>query len=257
MRIHIGLVSGILLAATTVAVSADTKIEFKTTEGGGSSMSSILIGQGKIRSDMSTGMVIIDPAEGSMTIVANDKKEYTKITKADMKQIADMLAMLEQQMAGMPAEMRQMMASRMGGPGAGQPVAVTTDTGEKATVAGKSCRIFRTTQGGRTTQERCLAEPSAMSVPAADQATMVAAIAMTKDIMDTMSKSPMFGQIAATSPFPSGLVPLRTTTIDASGTRSTSELVGVSNAALPADTFTIPSGYKEQKLPTGRGRGGN
>jgi len=80
MRTHMGVVTGIFLFAATIAVSADTKIEFKATENGGSSMSSILIGQGKIRSDTSTGMVLIDPTEGSMTIVANDKKEYTKIT---------------------------------------------------------------------------------------------------------------------------------------------------------------------------------
>lgn len=258
MRIHLGVVTGILLAAATVAVSADTKIEFKATENGGASMNTILIGQGKIRSDVSTGMVIIDPTEGSMTVVANDKKQYTKITKADMKQITDMLAMMEQQLAGMTAEMRQMVQSRMGGAAGNQPAAVTADTGEKATVAGKSCRIFRTTQGGRTTQESCLADASAFDLPAADKATMTAAMAFAKEMTESLTKSPLFGQIASTSPFPSGLVPVRTTTIDASGKRMTSELVGVSTATLPADTFKIPADFKEQKLPVmGRGRGGN
>jgi len=258
MRTYMGVVTGIFLFAATIAVSADTKIEFKATENGGSGMSTVLIGQGKIRSDTSTGMVLIDPTEGSMTIVATDKQQYTKITKADMKQIADMVAMTEQAMAGMTAEMRQMVQSRMGGAAAAQPAAVTVDTGEKATVAGKSCRIFRTTQGGRTTQESCLADPSAFDMPAADRATMTAAIAFAKEITDSLTKSPMFGQIVSTSPFPSGLVPLRTTNIDAGGKRMTSELVGVSTAALPADTFKVPAGFKEQKLPVmGRGRGGN
>jgi uncharacterized protein DUF4412 len=257
MRKLIGF--AILFAAATVAVSADTKIEFKATENGGSSMNSILIGQGKIRSDADQNTtVIIDPGVGAMTMIDRTKKTYTTITRADLNQMTQMLAQLEQQMGNMPPEMRQMMQGRMAGMGGGQAPAVVTDTGQTATVAGKSCRIFKTTQGERTTAETCMADPAALDIPAADRATVTAAMAWAKELTDTLAKAPMMGQLATASPFRNGLVPIRSTTIETDGTRKTSELVGVSNSALPGDTFAIPAGFKEQKLAMpGRGRGGN
>jgi len=248
-----------VLAATTVAVFADSKIEFKVTEGSGTSATAILIGQGKIRFDGdATTSAIIDPKEGSITAVDHAAKTWTKITKADLQQS---IQQLQQAMAQVPPEMQQqvqqMMAGRMGG-GAAQ-ASVVTDTGEKATVMGKSCRIFRTTQGGRTTMESCLAEASAIDIPAADKETMMAAMAFSKELTDAFAKLPMMGQVASkTTPFAGGLVPLRTTQIAADGTRQTSEFSNVSTAAVPAAMFAAPAGYKEQKLPTmGRGRGGN
>jgi len=250
----------VLIAAATVAFYADTKIEFKATENGGSSMIAFLIGQGKVRADADQNTsVMLDPTAGVMTMIDRDKKSYMKITRADMQQMAQMIAQLEQQMANVPPEMRQMIQGRMAGAGgaSGAQAAVVTDTGEKATVAGKSCRIFRTTQGGRTTAETCMADPSALDIPAADRATMTAAMAWAKELTDTLAKSPMMASMMNAQPFRSGLVPIRSTTIAADGTRKTSELVGVTTAALPADTFTVPSGFTEQKLPTmGRGRGG-
>jgi hypothetical protein len=52
-------------------------------------------------------------------------------------------------------------------------------------------------------------------------------------------------------------VPLRMTSFDDKGARTTSEFSGVSTAPIDAAMFGVPSGYKEQKMSTGRGRGGN
>src|SRR6187399_432507 len=93
MRTHKSLFVAILLAAASVAVYADTKIEFKATENGGSSMNSILIGQGKIRSDADQNTtVIIDPTAGAMTTIDRGAKTFTTITRADLKQMTDLLA---------------------------------------------------------------------------------------------------------------------------------------------------------------------
>ncbi|HEX5070137.1 MAG TPA: hypothetical protein VFV78_07960 [Vicinamibacterales bacterium] len=105
-----------------------------------------------------------------------------------------------------------------------------------------------------------MADPAVLDIPAADRATMTAAMAFSKEFTDMLAKSPMFGQLANTQPFRAGLMPIRQTTIAADGTRKTSELLGVTTSALPADTFAIPSGFKEEKLQMsgrGRGRGGN
>lgn len=245
----------VVMAASTAVVLADTRLTYKVTEGN-TTASTMLIGQGKLRSDMDAGTsAIIDPTEGSMTLLDHANKSFTKIGKAELQQMADMMKQMEQMMANMPPEARQMMQGRMAGAGGGTAPAVTADTGQTSTVAGKSCKVFRTTQGTRTTAEYCLADAAAIDLPAADRTTIVAALNWSKQFVETMAKGPL-GSMAARTPFPAGMVPLRTTTFDAGGARSTVEFVSVSTAAIPAETFAVPSGYKEQKLNMGRGRGG-
>jgi hypothetical protein len=247
------LVTLFALLLSTAAVLADTRIEYKATEGAGASLNTILIGQGKVRSDADQNIaVILDPAAGTMTMVDNGKKTFTRITRADLQQLAksleDAMKQMEQALASVPPEMRDMMKGRMGGmANAGGPPAVTEDTGQAATVAGKSCRVYRTTVQGKPTAEYCMADASAIDIPAADRATMAAAMAWSKELTDALAKGPM-GRLADATPFRAGMVPLRTTTISASGERRTSEFVGVTTNALAADLFAVPAGYKEQKL---------
>jgi hypothetical protein len=251
-RTHV-MVLALALGLSGAAVMADSKIEYKATEGGGNSITSILIGQGKIRSEADANTsVIMDPAAGATIILDHGKKTFTKIGKAEIAQLTDLMKQMETMMANMPPEARQMMQGRMGG----GPVASTVDTGEKATVAGKSCKIFRTTVQGKATAETCMADASAIDLPAADRATMAAAMAWSKELTDALATGPM-ARFADSSPFKAGMFPVRSTTIAADGSRKTSEFVGISNAAIAADMFTVPADYKEQKLTMpGRGRGG-
>ena len=104
--------------------------------------------------------------------------------------------------------------------------------------------------------ESCLGDPAVIELSAADRATMQAAMAWSKELTDSLAKSPL-GSMAGTMPFKNGGFPLRSTKIAANGTRNTSEFVGVSNATVTADTFAMPAGYKETKIDMGgRGRGG-
>jgi len=254
-RTLVAAVAFVLGSAAMLA--ADTKIEYKATEGGGAGMGTTLIGSGKIRSDTdATNSVIIDPnpTTGAMYLIDHTRKSVTKITRADLDAI---LKQMNDMMAQIPPEMQAMIKGRMGNAPGMPPPSKTVDTGERATVAGKSCRIFRTTNaGGQVTAESCMADPSAIEISAADRATMTAAMAWSKDLMDKMADGP-FGRFMDASPFKNGLVPLRSTTINGT-TRKTSEFVGTSSAALPADTFNIPAGYKVDTLQSmmGRGRGG-
>jgi alpha-D-ribose 1-methylphosphonate 5-triphosphate synthase subunit PhnG len=243
------------LSLSTAVVLADSKIEYKATEGGGSSLSTILIGQGKIRADADQNTsVIIDPTASQMTILDHGKKTFTRIGKAELQQMTDMLKQLEGMMASLPPEARQMMQGRMGGGGA--PAAVTEDTGERATVAGKSCRLFRTSIQGRPTAEHCMADASVLDLPAADRETMAAAMAWSKELTDALAKMPM-ARLSDASPFRAGLMPLRSTKIGADGTRRTSELAGVTHSVIAGDAFAVPDGYKEQKMEIPKmGRGG-
>jgi len=121
---------------------------------------------------------------------------------------------------------------------------------------GKPCRIFRTTIKGRPTAETCMGDASAIELPAADRATLAAAMAWSKELTDALAKVPMI-RLSDNNPFRAGLVALRATTIAADGTRRTSEFTGVTTGALAADLFAVPAGYKEQKIDIPRsGRGG-
>jgi len=237
--------AALVMALSATVLVADSRIEYKATEGGGASLGTILIGHGKIRSDAdATTSVILDPATGTTTVLEHSKKTFTRIGRAELQQMIAMMADLEKMMASMPPEAREMMKGRMGGMGGEQTV--TTDTGERATVAGKSCRVFRSTLQGKVTAEYCMADASAIDIPAADRATLNAAMAWSKELADAMSKSPL-SRFADSSPFRSGLVPLRTTMMVGGG-RRTSEFVGVTPGALAADLFAVPAGYKEQKI---------
>jgi hypothetical protein len=252
-RTHV-MVLALAIVLSGAAVLADSKIEYKATEGGGASLTTILIGQGKARFDADANTtVIMDPAASASIMVDHAKKTFTRMGKAEIAQIADMMKQMEQALAGMPPEARQMMQGRMGG----GPASTTVDTGEKATVAGKSCRIFRTTVQGRPTAENCMADASVIDLPAADRATMAAVMAWSKELTDAVGSGPL-ARVADSTPFKAGLVPVRSTIIAADGSRKTSEFVGVSNASISADMFAVPADYKEQKfeMPRGRGRGG-
>ena len=166
--------------AATAATLADSRIEFKVTEGTGTAFQSILIGQGKIRQDADKNTsAILDPGAGVMTVLDHAKKTYTRLTRADIDQLSkmleDMTKQMEQAMASMPPQMQERMKGMMGGGAAGSLEVV--DTGQSATVAGKSCKVFQTKIMGKLTGENCMADPSAIDLPASDRATVGAAMA--------------------------------------------------------------------------------
>ena len=243
--------------AATVATLADSRIEFKTTEGTGTAFQSILIGQGKIRQDGDKNTsAILDPGAGVMTMLDHSKKTYTRLTRADIDQLAktleDAMKQMEQAMASMPPQMQERMKGMMGGAAGSIEV---VDTGKSATVAGKSCRIFETKTMGRVAGESCLADPSAIDLPASDRATVTAAMAWGKEIAEKLLKGPL-AAVGSALPFRGGLVPLRSTTIAADGSRTTSEFTGVTNTAASAEAFAVPPGYAEKKIELPKGRGG-
>jgi hypothetical protein len=245
-----------VLAATAVTL-ADSRIEFKVTEGTGTAFQSILIGQGKIRQDADKNTsAILDPGAGVITVLDHSKKTYTRLTRADVDQLSkmleDMTKQMEQAMASMPPQMQERMKSMMGGAAGSLEV---VDTGKSGTVAGHSCKVFQTKVMGKLTSESCMADPSAIELPASDRATVAAAMAWAKEIGEKLMKGPL-ASIGSAVPFRGGAVPLRSTTFASDGSRSTSEFTGVTNTAASPDAFAVPTGYAEKKIELPKGRGG-
>jgi hypothetical protein len=246
-----------VLFATAVTL-ADSRIEFKITEGTGTAFQWIQIGQGKIRQDSDKNKsTILDPDAGVLTMIDHSKKTYTRLTRADIDQLAktldDVLKQMEQPMAGIPPQMQERMKALMGGAAMGAIEVV--DTGKTGSVAGRSCRIFESKAMGRLVAENCLADASAIELPASDRATVLAAIAWGKEAAEKLLKGPL-SAVGSALPFRGGLVPLRSTTIASDGSRSTSEFTGVTNTPASAETFAVPAGYTEKKIELPKGRGG-
>lgn len=247
--------AALLALALPAAALADARISFQATEGGGADIRGLLIGHGKVRSDADGDVsVIMDPANGSMTLLDHGKREFTRIGRAEMEQMSgalnEAMAQMEAAMANMPPEVRAQMQGMVGGalPGMGGEAMVrVVDTGERDRVAGHSCTIFRTQVQGRTVNESCMGDASVLSgLSAADRATLDGVMAMTRDMVESLASGPL-AQFADMTPFKQGLVPLRVTDLDG-GRRATSEFAGIDSGSLPADLFQVPAGYREQKI---------
>jgi hypothetical protein len=249
------LVLALTLALPAAAAQADARINFRATEGGGAAMQSILVGQGKIRSDADADTnVVFDTIAGTMVVIDHDRREYTRITKAEMEQMGETInqamRQMEQALANVPPEMRAQMQGMLGGavPGMGGEAMVKVEnTGRSDTVAGHDCTIYRTQIQGTVATESCMGDAAALDeLPAGDRATLDAAMAMTREMVESLASGPL-GQFADMAPFKDGMFPLRITEIEG-GVRSTSEYAGIDTSALPADAFAIPAGFKETKL---------
>ena len=235
----------LILAGSASAAFADTRLTYKVTEGSGDSMQSVLIGQGKLRTDTtSMTSVIVDPASSSMTVLDHKAKTYMRLGRAEIDQLAAMMKQLEQAMANMPPEMREKMKSMMGGGGA---LITMVNTGRKETVGGRPCTVSETKMQGQTVGESCDAPFSAFRLPEADLAVVVKASQMFKALTDQLSASPMIGRMVSQVGIRTDVFPVRSTIIQGTQ-RTTSELASIDNATLPADLFTAPAGYKEQKM---------
>lgn len=236
------------------AALADARIDYRTVEGQGGAMQSLLIGADRIRSDADETSVIFDTSAKTMTVIDHDRREFTRIGQAEMQQmnaaLSQAMQQMEQALANVPPEMREQMKGMMGGaiPGMGDgPLVKVEDTGRSDTVAGHRCTVYRTQMQGRTISESCMGDLSVLGgLSGSDRATLDAAMAMTRDMLEQFSSGPM-AQFADLTPFKAGMMPLRVTDMSG-GARSTSEFAGIDTGALPGDAFVIPADYKQQKL---------
>jgi hypothetical protein len=252
--------ASVFAVAMSAAALADSRITFKATEGSGSMLQTLLVGQGRLRIDAdATTSLIVDPKAETVVVLMHSQKQFMRMTRAQVEQLSGLLETVMKQMeatlAGMSPEQRAKAQASMGGGMMGGGAVVTASTGKTGKVAGHACRIFHTTMAGKPIAEVCYGDLAAIKLPAADQATVQAAMKMGKDMFERLARGPM-AQFAKAAPFAADGVPLRSTEFGADGSRRTSEFAGVTTGAIPADTFAVPAGYTEQKLPMIGGRGG-
>jgi len=248
----------LLLAAAalaTASATADITVQ-SVSEKDGSPWSATFVAGGKVRTENFKGdaaFVLWQVGATAMTTVVPARKTYMVMDaaqiQAQLKQAADQMKQVEQQLAGLPPQMREMMKKQMPGMGAGKPLIEMklTKTGKTMSKAGFTCQVVDLAitglpMAGPMGQEFCVVDPAKLDIPASDLATLKAmaefAKQMTKDI----------GQVVGGMPdvFEMGGWPVWTRD---KRTGDAWVFKAVDKGAVSADKFQVPAGYKQEKMP--------
>jgi hypothetical protein len=206
--------------------------------------------------------VILDASLRKMMVIDPDQRSYHEMTEADMRQMKArmdaMKAQMQERMKNMPPEQRKMMEQMMGGKAAGAmasgnaPVVRYEALGQKKTVAGHACEMYKVLVGDMMTSHTCFAPWSSGIVSKADVESFKALAAELKKMFDVTG----MGGNQDWSKIPG--VPVEETHfgLDGKTVEWTNTLKSTQRGSVPADTFTVPAGYKKEALPTGPAFGG-
>jgi hypothetical protein len=202
---------------------------------------------------MAPNAIIFDAAAKKVWLIQNDKKTYTELTEADIKDLRDrmqsMRGMMAEHMKNLPPEQRARMERMMNGQG---PDLKFAAKGQKKTINGFACEMYDVTMDGKPFQESCIA-PWGTGPFTKDDADK--AKALFTSLASMMKGMPGAG-VQHMASYPG--VPVQTTHLNPAmgGTgKWTQTLKSVSRAAIPASQFQVPAGYTKQPLPTMGGPG--
>jgi hypothetical protein len=202
--------------------------------------------------------ILAEPASGKFTLIDNQKKEYSVVTKqemeaaaaamaAKMKEMEPQMKKAQEQMKNLPPEMQEKMKSMMGGFSAA--VTVTKGPGTR-TIAGYKCENWTIAIGQIGKTEQCLTS----DVPYPPQIWEAY-----REFADSFK-----GALQSMGPMAQGMrdmqektremkgLPLATSnTVSVMGKTNTSsqEVTEIKRGAIPASAWQIPAGYKQVESP--------
>jgi hypothetical protein len=243
---------GISILALPLSVArADLAIEMKHNN---QPMTTYAAGHNVASEFGTTGMVFLGQ-EKVLDILDHDKKKVTEVTEADAKALADQLAQAQQAMASMPPAIRDKMKSAMMGKMPGAAPRTVKPMGKTQEINGYATTGYLVTVEGSTDQTEVWAtDPKALGFTkedltafadlAAFMQTMLPGLDTMRDLIKNYDK-PSANDVPG--------VPVPTIQRDKDGKEAwRSELVSVKHDPVPASKFTVPDGYKKEKLKTGR-----
>ncbi|HVZ70996.1 MAG TPA: DUF4412 domain-containing protein [Polyangia bacterium] len=205
--------------------------------------------------------VIVDGAAKKMTVLNAAEKSYMEITEEDMKmmraRVDAMRAQAEERMKNMPPEQRKQMEAmmaKMGAPAAGDDKPVKLEfkaTGEKKTVNGFACEMYKVVRDGAVKEEDCISPWSAKVLQKSDlEGFRKFAENMAKSLgpMGHGAQNEMLDRL---DKFPG--LPITRHVLDGGPDE---EIKSVKRGAIAASNFTVPAGYTKKELPMGGPMGG-
>lgn len=201
-------------------------------------------------------VVIFDGTRQVLLMIDDDRKSFAEVSKDDLerlsKQVSDLMAQIEQQLAGLPPERRAQVEAMMkdGRGGIGPASRVTYRKAGKGEAGKWSCERYEGFEGDKKVAELCTVEPQALGFTAAD-------LAMTQQLFQFMKKllPQMSGQVFTTGSSETGFegVPVRRT-FTLGGREVTTEIVDVSRQSFADASYAPPAGYRKTVFGSG-GRG--
>lgn len=245
----------------SVQAAAGLLIVEKTTQGGTATTNQIQVESNRMRAE-STGprgekqVVIFDGARQVLIMIDNENKSYTEMTREDADrlgtQMADAMAQIQTQLAGMPPEQRAkieaMMKGRMGGAGGAAPKPQYRRAGTE-TVGKWTCTRYEGYEGETKTSEVCTVEPKALGLTEADFAFTKQFVEFFKKIVPQMATQAFAIGTVEQQGF-SG-VPVKRK-VSVLGREITTEITDVTRQTFPDTSYAVPAGY--QKKPFGGSR---
>jgi hypothetical protein len=236
------LVAGGFALLALPALAADLTIVSNVTMGKGAPETSTLyLTADRMRQSGSHDM-IFELSTGRMVMIDHGKKEYWESTSAEreafMARMDEQMRKMKEQMANLPASLREKM-------GAGMGVGAVTVRKEAETrkIAGYTCQKYTVTMGESMTMEQW-ATPD-LQVPLQYYESMKAMFANNPMLKGLASSMEEFKKIK-------GFPLAETTSIKGPmglGGVTTREAVEVKQTPIPASTFEVPAGYKKKESP--------
>jgi len=206
---------------------------------------------GKSAAPKATGFVVIDAAARKMMMVNDRDKSYTAMTEEDMKrakaQIKAMRGQLAERMKNATPEQRARFESMMGPAGAQddqKPHEWKFEAmGEKKTINGFACQMYRGLLDGKPHEEDCISPWSAGLVKRSEFAGLEKfGESINQELGVGAGAMPLFHQYPG--------FPISRVVLDASGARGEEQQVkSIKQGGLAPGLFAPPAGYTERKKP--------
>jgi hypothetical protein len=194
-----GFICGIAVALAAFAVMpahADATLEIQGSDGLNTSIQ-IRNGKGRISSNGRGDYLLYDSGTKIITYVEPGYQQYTQMTVADIESAVQAATSIKETvapymndiLAGLPAEQRNMVEQRMGSilgaPAAGKPVKPVdisiVDQG-KQTVAGLQCQASSLVKNGKTVAEICMATAASGKLSSQDFSTLKTLVTLSRSM---------------------------------------------------------------------------
>lgn len=234
----------VLVAATTYA---DTTLIYD--QGGRQNL--LRIADGRIRFDNAGDgrWFLFDAVRRQVTLVDPARREYAVIDEAALEQLQAtmdaVLTPLQDQLAQMPAAMREQFQQLAGGmlpdPAADAAVRLET-TGRRGAAAGYGCEYTRVKIDGEVRSEVCLASASSLGISAPDRAVVQEWQGFARTMTGLARR---YVSVDAALLGEDGQIPV---IFQSSGAGDAGTLREVSPAPIDSDAMRVPAGFSETRL---------
>jgi hypothetical protein len=204
--------------------------------------------------------VVFDGPTKRFVMINDHDRTYTEITEEDRKRIRAQLdamrPMMQERMKSLPPEQRKQMEEMMGSGDKPHDWKFEA-TGEKKTVNGFACSVYRVTEDGVLREQDCISPWSAGVVKKSDFAAVAK---MAQEMLQGMggmggARSSIFARIDKAPGIPISRLPMG----EGGKPGEEEQIKSVKRGAVPTSMFAIPAGYTKKELPAmgmGMGPGG-